>query len=210
MAMIGTGTSMFDSKDTKQPVPNALNAEMNSTPVDAELESIELENLEASAQEAAEQEIFDEDFLYKIKPDSRRNERIIAFCLIYQADRFDYTVNLNGLMQNMRDAYSLEVEHNLFITTLVQGVMFSREELDEQIRPFLKNWKLERLGCCTRLILRMALWELLQEGAIPSIILNEAIELAKLFAEKDAYKFVNGILDEVAKLKHPTPGEEQA
>jgi N utilization substance protein B len=45
----------------------------------------------------------------------------------------------------------------------------------------------------------MALWELNQKGAIPSIIINEAIELAKQFAEQDSYRFINGILDEICK-----------
>lgn len=166
--------------------------EINTMPIDAELDAALTYTIEST-------EPFDEDFLFSVKPDSRRNERIIAFCMVYAADRFEYTVGLEELMQNLRDSYSLEVAHNTFITTLVQGVLSSYPQLDEQVKPFLKNWKLERLGCCTRLILRIALWELRQEGAIPSIILNEAIELAKLFAEKDAYKFVNGILDEVVK-----------
>lgn len=193
---------MFDAKDTK-PELVALNTKiddsivtkieaLNEAPIDAELDAALTDTIEGS-------EPFDEDFLFTLKPDSRRNERIISFCMIYAADRFEYTVGLEGLMQNLRDSYSLEVSHNTFITTLVGGVLVNYQQLDEQVKPFLKNWKLERLGCCTRLILRMALWELRQEGAIPSIILNEAIELAKLFAERDAYKFVNGILDEVVK-----------
>ncbi len=197
-----TGISMFDAKDTK-PELVALNTKiddsivtkieaLNEAPIDAELDAALTDTIEGS-------EPFDEDFLFTLKPDSRRNERIISFCMIYAADRFEYTVGLEGLMQNLRDSYSLEVSHNTFITTLVGGVLVNYQQLDEQVKPFLKNWKLERLGCCTRLILRMALWELRQEGAIPSIILNEAIELAKLFAERDAYKFVNGILDEVVK-----------
>jgi len=45
----------------------------------------------------------------------------------------------------------------------------------------------------------MALWELIQSKAIASIIINEAVELAKIFAEKDAFKFINGILDQYCK-----------
>ena len=187
---------MTDDKEHKLEleIDTAVEAipEINSTPIDAEF------NL--AAQELAEvSDGFAEDFLYHIKPNSRRNERIISFCLVYAADRFEYSVTLEGLMQNLRDGYSLEVAHSDFITTLVGGVINEHEQLDERIKPYLKNWKLERLGCCTRLILRMGLWELSQPGAIPSVVLNEAIELAKLFAEKDAFKFVNGILDEIVK-----------
>lgn len=193
---------MLDAKDPKSElavlnknlddIKNSQIEALNVTPIDAELDAALTDTIEGS-------EPFDEDFLYTMQPDSRRNERIISFCMIYAADRFEYTVGLENLMQNLRDSYSIEVAHNVFITTLVQGVLSTYPQLDEQVKPFLKNWKLERLGCCTRLILRMALWELRQKDAIPSIILNEAIELAKLFAERDAYKFVNGILDEVVK-----------
>lgn len=191
-------TSMDDIKDNKfdrdfdKIADVEVIPEMNQTPIDAELDIATQELAEAS-------NVLEEDFLYHLKPDSRRNERIIAFCLIYAADRFDYTVSLDALMQNLRDAYSLEVAHNDFIKTLVEGVIASRDVLDVNIKPYLKNWKLERLGCCTRLILRMGLWELGKADAVPSIVLNEAIELAKLFAEREAYKFVNGILDEVVK-----------
>ena len=192
-------TFMVDAKDTK---PDFLES-LNSTPIDAELDAVEQEL-------AAEEEIFDEDFLLKIKPDSRRHERMIAFCVVYAADRFDYTVELDVFIQNLRDAYALEVSHNTFIMTLTRGVLNDHQLLDERIKPFLKNWKLERLGCCTRIILRMALWELQQPEAIPSIVLNEAIELAKLFAEKDAYKFVNGILDEAVKQSLAIPEDKEA
>ena len=86
---------------------------------------------------------------------------------------------------------------------MAKGSVEMREELDSQIKPLLKNWKFERLGCCTRLILRLALWELKQPDSIPSIVINEAIELAKAFAEKDAYKFINGLLDEASKKLYP-------
>jgi transcription antitermination protein NusB len=199
--MMNAMTPMIDIKDTK---PEILLDGLNTTPLDVELSTQELAQALAEQEQQEESELFNEDFLYNIKPDSRRNERILSFCLIYAADRSEYTNDLEDLMQNLRDGYSIEVAHNTFITTLVQGVIATHEQLDERIKPYLKNWKLERLGCCTRLILRMALWELSQEGAIPSVVMNEAIELAKMFAERDAYKFVNGILDEIVKKAYPS------
>ncbi|MFH0898196.1 MAG: transcription antitermination factor NusB, partial [bacterium] len=93
----------------------------------------------------------------------------------------------------------LQIPKDSFALSLARGTIEHRKQFDDQIKPHLKNWKLERLGCCTRLILRMALWELSQPNSVPSILINEAVELAKTFAEKDAYKFVNGILDEICK-----------
>jgi N utilization substance protein B len=67
--------------------------------------------------------------------------------------------------------------------------------------PFLHNWRFDRIGCCTKLILRFAMWELFYTDTPDSIVINEAVELAKCFSEKDAYKFINGILDEAIKSK---------
>jgi N utilization substance protein B len=123
----------------------------------------------------------------------------MAFFLIYAVDRFDYTVSLDDVLEQFKIGFDVDLPRDSFAVELAKGTIDSHKELDEQIKPYLKNWKLERLGCCTRLILRLSLWELQQPDAIPSIVINEAIELAKMFAEKDAYKFINGILDEICK-----------
>jgi len=69
----------------------------------------------------------------------------------------------------------------------------------------LDKWRLERIGVCTHIILWIGLWELMHTDTDSKIIINEAIELAKCFAEKDAYRFVNGILDQaVKKLERPS------
>lgn len=139
-----------------------------------------------------------------IKVESRRDERFIAFHLIYAADRFDYTVDLDEIFSDFVSGFDIMILSDSFAVQLARGAIEQRNEFDERVKPYLKNWKLERLGVCTRLILRMALWELEQTDAIPSVVINEAVEIAKAFAEKDAYKFINGILDELCKkeFKH--------
>lgn len=57
----------------------------------------------------------------------------------------------------------------------------------------------EQVSMVVKLILRFGIWELNNTDIDKSIIINEAIELTKCFAEKDAYRFVNGILDRIAK-----------
>ena len=138
----------------------------------------------------------------ELRPQSQRDLRALAFSLIYAVDRHDYTISLEKMVEIYQHTFKLEVAHDSYALTLARGVIASRDELDNLIKPLLKNWKFERLGCCTRLILRLALWELMQADALTSVIINEAIELSKAFAEKDAYKFINGILDEYCKLKH--------
>ncbi|MBU1007654.1 transcription antitermination factor NusB [Candidatus Dependentiae bacterium] len=145
-----------------------------------------------------------------ITPASRRDMRALAFHFLYAIDRHDYTVLLDTIIENFRKGFRIDITEDSLAVTMARGATEMREELDRQIKPLLRNWKLERLGCCTRLILRLALWELRQPEAIPSIVINEAIELAKNFAEKDAYKFVNGILDEASKQLQLTDQEEGA
>ncbi len=65
-----------------------------------------------------------------------------------------------------------------------------RNELDKIVERFLANWRLERLGVSTRIILRLAVWELLNTETASTIVINEAVELAKCFSEIDAYKFI--------------------
>ncbi|MFC1894328.1 transcription antitermination factor NusB [Candidatus Dependentiae bacterium] len=130
------------------------------------------------------------------KAGSRRSERALAFQILYASDRDDYSVPLDQVIQRFRYGFDIDIQDDSIVVKMVEGAIDMRDDLDEEINPLLKNWKINRLGCCTLLILRLALWELKQSDGIPSIVINEAVELAKCFAEKDSYKFINGILDE--------------
>ena len=92
-----------------------------------------------------------------------------------------------------------------FARQLVQGTVAAREELDALISKYAVGWRLERLAAVDRNILRMALWEMQSFPKNPdSVIINEAIELAKAFNDEEAGKFVNGLLDSArrgARLK---------
>jgi N utilization substance protein B len=139
---------------------------------------------------------------------SRRDERVLAFHFLYAAEQCNYNDSLASIVAMFREGFEVEVPEGSYAIELAQHVIDAREELDKQLLPVLKNWRLERLGCCTHLILRLALYELMQPDAIPNIIINEAVELAKGFAEKDAYRFINGILDEFVKSQKASQEEE--
>ena len=114
-------------------------------------------------------------------------------------EAFEYKVSLEALVDDFNRAFDLDITPDSEVFKVTQGVIADREVLDEAIKPLLINWRFERIGVCTKLILRLALWELFNTDTAPTIIINEAIELAKCFSETDSYKFVNGILDEVVK-----------
>lgn len=144
----------------------------------------------------------------KIILNGMRDVRSFAFHILYAAESFDYAISVDEIVQNFRDGYNVEIEDDSKAILMAFNTIQDRQNLDEIIKPLLKNWKIDRLGVCTLLILRMAIWEIQQKLLPPSIIINEAIELAKSFAEKDSYKFVNGILDEVCKNLNITDQDE--
>lgn len=87
-----------------------------------------------------------------------------------------------------------------FANALVRGTIDRVAETDALIAAHAKNWRLERLAVIDRLILRMAIYELLAEPETPAkVIINEALELARTFSTDDAVPFVNGVLDAARK-----------
>lgn len=130
---------------------------------------------------------------------SRREKRSLIFHLLYAAEAFDYQSSLESIVDNFNRGFGLDIPFESDVFADAQAIIENRDSLDEECKPLLSNWRFERLGMCTKLILRYALWELQTTDTNPTIVINEAIELAKCFAEKDAYKFVNGILDEALK-----------
>ena len=87
-----------------------------------------------------------------------------------------------------------------FSDFLVFGVETNREKLDGIIAKHATNWKLDRMATIDRNILRIASFELLFASEIPpKVAINEAIEMAKKYGDKDSGKFVNGILDDINK-----------
>lgn len=87
---------------------------------------------------------------------------------------------------------------------LVDGVTQHRVELDALITRFARGWSIERMPSLDRCVLRMAIFELLERLEIPTaVILDEAVELAKVYSTDDSGRFVNGVLSAVAREVRP-------
>jgi N utilization substance protein B len=99
-----------------------------------------------------------------------------------------------------------------FATLLVEGVRAESVALDRQIASALEHWSMGRLSKIDLNILRLALYELLHLDDIPArVTIDEAIELAKRYGDKDSGRFVNGVLDQMAgQLNLKRKGEEGA
>jgi N utilization substance protein B len=87
-----------------------------------------------------------------------------------------------------------------FANTLVSGTIERVKEADDLIATHLKNWRIERVAVIDRLVMRMAIYELLTERDTPSkVIINEALELARTFSGEEPVPLINGVLDAVRK-----------
>jgi N utilization substance protein B len=89
-----------------------------------------------------------------------------------------------------------------FTEQLVLGVWERRAEIDTIIAKYAMNWEISRMATIDRNVLRMATYELLYVADIPpKVAINEGIELAKKYGDRDSGKFVNGILDKISKTE---------
>lgn len=85
-----------------------------------------------------------------------------------------------------------------FFHELVRGVMRHRPEIDALLERFSSHWKLHRMSCVDRNILRIAVYEMLHCPEVPwKVSINEAVELGKNYGTEESGAFVNGILDSI-------------
>jgi len=88
-----------------------------------------------------------------------------------------------------------------FTENIVTGVMRYREEIDARISACARNWDIKRIGGVERNVLRMGIYEIIyaEEKAPAAVIINEAVDICKFFGTRESGRFINGILDAVAK-----------
>ena len=88
-----------------------------------------------------------------------------------------------------------ERKSNAFLEQLVRGTIEHKETIDATLEEKLENWTLSRLPKIERTVLRLSVYELLYMQDTPQkVVLNEAVELCKVFSDDKSSKFVNGVL----------------
>ena len=86
-----------------------------------------------------------------------------------------------------------------FAKKLLKGILQNIDKIDEIIKNHLIGWDFERLDKVDKQILRVGIYEILYTDTPYQIAIDEAVKIAKNFAEDKAKSFINGILDRVAK-----------
>ncbi|MCC7495026.1 MAG: transcription antitermination factor NusB [Fimbriimonadaceae bacterium] len=133
---------------------------------------------------------------------TRRRGREEAFRLLFQADQ--------GVLPWDE---MLPIEHSLsevatavweFAVSLAEGAWRDRERIDALLEQLAHGWTVPRMAAADRAILRLAAYELQAVAETPtSVVINEAVELAKTYGTDDSPKFINGVLGTLAREHLP-------
>ena len=126
----------------------------------------------------------------------RHQQRERALSLLYEAE-------LKG-ESPLRVLEELPVQPDAYVCTLLQGATATRVEADGLITAASVGWPLDRMAVIDRLVLRLAVAELLDADGPPmAVVIDEAVELVKTYSTDDSGSFVNGILSTIAAEVRP-------
>lgn len=101
---------------------------------------------------------------------------------------------------SMKELEGKSEENLLYIKNKVGGILEHIGEIDQKIENSCEGWNIRRIGKAEITIMRIAVYEMLYEDAVPEkVSINEAVELAKRYCDEDAKGFVNAVLGKVLK-----------
>lgn len=145
---------------------------------------------------------------------SRRKAREVLLKILYLSESREINVDaaisemsaIDEVIADMTDdseikhlkpfSFGLDEKQEKFVITLARKIEENMDVLNDNIKPFLKNWDFSRISRIDRIIMWIALAEMLYMFDIPpAVSINEAIELAKKFSSEKSPSFINGILD---------------
>ena len=132
--------------------------------------------------------------------ESRRISIDMAFDEMLAVDN-EIAENENNPEINLLKPFSLGLDEKQksFAQAICRKIKENSELFNDHIKPVLKNWDFERISRIDRIILWIALAEMLYMPDIPiTVSMNEAIELAKKFSSEKSSSFINGVLDATA------------
>ena len=126
----------------------------------------------------------------------RHKEREFVLQVLYATEFNDEP--LEEIMERLEKPKNISFTN--FVDDLIQFYFRYRQITDKEIEVKLENWDFKRVAIIDKIILRMAIIELLYFPDIPpEVSINEAIELAKTFSTEYSGKFINGMLDAIFK-----------
>ena len=131
---------------------------------------------------------------------ARRKARICALQMLFQYDVARPSVEelTRGYWEAFGDDMG-NVPHE-FSDKLALWAISHLDEIDALIKRRAENWRIQRMAVVDRNLLRLAIYEFLFESDTPkTVVINEALEIARRFSTFEATQFINGILDAIKR-----------
>jgi N utilization substance protein B len=134
----------------------------------------------------------------------RKRSRQVALQALYARDfadpqHGDGEAGIEELFDRVAQNFDLPAGARDFALKLVSGTTSELSAVDELLAANAINWKISRMATVDRNVLRLGIYELTRTDTPVSVILDEAIQLARRFGAESSPSFVNGVLDAVAK-----------
>lgn len=133
---------------------------------------------------------------------ARSKARKRALDVLYGADVRGETINASLLAEENRQlADPQRASSWAYAKEIVEGVAAHGDEIDEMIETYSQGWTIERMPAVDRAIIRIGIWEVLFNPAVPdSVAISEAVESATVLSTEDSAGFVNGLLGRIAQI----------
>lgn len=129
---------------------------------------------------------------------TRHELRYKAMTILYQA----FLYESNNIEYNIDNIILEQLEEsNKFVSSLVNGVISNREEIDNLANKYLSDWDISRLGFTDQAILRIGIYEIMWTDTPDVSCIDEAVELSKEYSDEKVCKMINGVLDKVYHSK---------
>lgn len=129
---------------------------------------------------------------------TRRKARECALQMLFASDvlKAQNDVLTSDYWKELGDA-GIDEKTQDFANNLVTGTLKELETIDDRIRTRAEHWRIERMAIVDRNVLRLAVYEFLFEDTPHTVVINEALEIARRFSTFEATQFINGILDAI-------------
>jgi len=133
---------------------------------------------------------------------ARRKARELAFRVAYQCDLLGDP--LIDAWDALRAEHALSDDQRMLTDDVVRALSHHRAEVDATLQAAAEHWPLDRLAATDRAVLRAAIAELMARPGTPArVVIDEAIEIARRYGSEESGRFVNGVLDRVARALRP-------
>ncbi len=130
---------------------------------------------------------------------NKRKARVLALQVMYAYDVRD-DKNIAAIFETIAANTKIAHYNKEYAQTLILKAVAATDEIDSLLQKHTANWDVKRMAVIDRNILRLAITELrLEEGVPFKVVIDEAVEIAKIYGTDESGKFVNGIIDAVYK-----------